>query len=336
MAYAAALIPRVVVVTRPTELEQLLGRHGTRQQAQFFLESRGRSILEADERQRALDHASQCVSQAVPADWRRASVGRRDLDRFLFEPDDVIVAIGQDGLVANVAKYLDGQPVIGIDPEPGRNAGVLVRHEAASLADHLADLTANRGEVEHRTMVAATLQNGATLLALNEIFIGHRSHQSARYRLHLDGRLEPQSSSGLIVATGTGATGWASSIARERRWRPELPAPTDPQLAWFVREAWDSPATRISRTSGAVEPGVPLRIESEMDDGVVFGDGIESDFLSLPWGQPVEVGIADRVLRLVGGPGPEAQPLEDLQSMGRRRDWLRRRARARQDRVGPR
>lgn len=41
---------------------------------------------------------------------------RGDLDRFLFEPDDIVLALGQDGLVANVAKYLDGQPVIGSNP----------------------------------------------------------------------------------------------------------------------------------------------------------------------------------------------------------------------------
>ena len=41
---------------------------------------------------------------------------RGDLDRFLFEPDDLVVIVGQDGLVANVSKYLDGQPVVGINP----------------------------------------------------------------------------------------------------------------------------------------------------------------------------------------------------------------------------
>ena len=29
-----------------------------------------------------------------------------------------MVVVGQDGLVANVAKYLDGQPVIGVDTAP--------------------------------------------------------------------------------------------------------------------------------------------------------------------------------------------------------------------------
>jgi hypothetical protein len=110
------LAPRIVTVHRRTELDELLARHGTRGQAEFFLASRGRSIDEVDERHEALQQALVTVARAIPLEWRRADVERADLDRFLFAPDDVIVVVGQDGLVANVSKYLDGQPVIGIDP----------------------------------------------------------------------------------------------------------------------------------------------------------------------------------------------------------------------------
>src|SRR5919204_454026 len=108
-------VPRVVTVIRPTELEALLARHGTRAQARFFLERRGQRIEELDDGQR--------------------------------------------------------------------------------------------------------------LLALNEVFIGHRSHQSARYRLVAGGREERQSSSGIVIASGTGSTGWARAISGQRRMPFELPKP---------------------------------------------------------------------------------------------------------------
>jgi hypothetical protein len=38
------LQPRAVVVHRTTEYAELVARHGTRQQAAFFLETRGRGI----------------------------------------------------------------------------------------------------------------------------------------------------------------------------------------------------------------------------------------------------------------------------------------------------
>ena len=104
-------------------------------------------------------------------------------------------------------------------------------------------------------MVRARLGDGQTLLALNEIFVGHRTHQSARYRIAFGGRAERHSSSGLIVATGTGATGWAKSIAHDRRAAPALPEPLVRELAFLVREAWASVTTGDTLTDGRVARG---------------------------------------------------------------------------------
>ena len=155
---------------------------------------------------------------AIPPTWRTATVERGDLDRFLFAADDIVVVLGQDGLVANVAKYLNGQPVIGLNPEPDRFPGVLVRQRPEAMADLCADLVAGRAGVEQRTMVRAASTTDRSCGRLNEVFVGHRSHQSARYVLGVGGASEHQSSSGLIVATGSGATGWAKSI-NQGRWR---------------------------------------------------------------------------------------------------------------------
>ncbi|WP_430782934.1 hypothetical protein [Actinoplanes sp. G11-F43] len=292
----STLAPRIVIVSRRSELDELLARHGTMGAAAYFLRQRGRDMAEVTARHEALRAALTEVGAAVPADWRRGHVDRADLPRFLFAPEDVVVAVGQDGLVANVAKYLDGQPVIGIDPEPGRNPGVLSRHRAGSLA---ARLRSGPQAVQERTMVAARLDDGQELSGLNEVYIGHAGHQSARYVLTTpDGTRERQSSSGLIVGTGTGATGWCASIARDRPGSPPLPAPDDPALCWFVREAWPSPATGVTQTSGLLTEGTELELTSESERLVVFADGLESDALELSWGQRVRIGLAPRKLRL--------------------------------------
>ena len=110
-----------------------------------------------------------------------------------------MVAVGQDGLVANVAKYLDGQPVIGINPEPDRNPGVLVPHPARRPREP-AGRRAARREPPHRAAHdgrSPRIDDGQVLRALNEIYVGHPTHQSARYRLTTaGGRGERQSSSG--------------------------------------------------------------------------------------------------------------------------------------------
>jgi hypothetical protein len=294
-----SLKPRVVVVHRQTEFDELVARHGTSGQAAFFLSTRGRSLEEVKRRHEATLQSLGAVAAAIPSDWRRGRVERSDLSRFTFDAGDVVVVVGQDGLVANVAKYLDGQVVVGIDPEPGRNAGVLVRHEPARAADLLRRAVRADPSCDRLTMVTASADDGQTLTALNEVFVGHPSHQSARYALVTSSGIEHQSSSGVLVGTGTGATGWLASVARERAAAPGMPDPDDAALCWFVREAWPSRATGTSMTGGRLEAGERLALVSETDGLVVFGDGIESDALTLRWGQRVEISVADRALRLI-------------------------------------
>jgi NAD kinase len=294
----SSLPPRVVVVRRRSAYEELIGAHGTRGAAEFFLGTRGQSLEPVERAHERLAAArAECLA-AIPPRWRRAELLRDDLSRFLFEPEDVVVCVGRDGLVANVAKYLDGQTVVGVAGDPESNVGVLTRN-AAGDADALVPAAA-RGEVpvDELTMVECRLDDGSRLVALNEIFLGHRSHQSARYRLRVEGREERQSSSGVVVLTGTGASGWGRSLRLAHRSTLELPEPTEPALAFFVREAWPSSWTGAELVEGRVASG--LELVSELDEGgVCFGDGIEDDRLDLGWGRTATVSIARERLRLV-------------------------------------
>jgi hypothetical protein len=212
----------------------------------------------------------------------------------------VIVAVGQDGLVANVAKYLDGQPVIGINPEPSRNPGVLVPHRPADAGRLLRAVTTGAAAIQERTMVTARLDDGQELVGLNEVYFGHVTHQSARYMLStMDGKRERHSSSGVVLSTGTGATGWCASIARQRADAPPLPSPEELAICWFVREAWPSPATGVTLTVGRLDAGEHIELTSEGERLVVFADGLEPDRLELAWGQRATVGVAERRLKLV-------------------------------------
>lgn len=296
-----SLAPRVVVVHRRTELQELYARHGTAGQTAFFLKSRGQAMAGVQARQTETQFALDAVSAAIPVDWRRASCERADLSRFLFAPEDIVVVVGQDGLVANAAKYLNGQPVIGINPDPSRNPGVLVPHppDRAPVLIAMAATAAVEHHVERRTMVQAQTDDAQRLIALNEVFLGPPSHQTARYTLAThDGVAERQASSGLIVSTGTGATGWGRSVWQEHKSILVLPEPGERRLAWFVREAWPSPATGTTLTEGDVTDGA-LAVTIESDVLVAFGDGIESDAVTVRYGQSVRFSVADETLRLV-------------------------------------
>jgi len=330
--------PRVVIVTRKTGLEQLHERHGTAGQARFYVRShqaaapvaaapaatRAAAALATATRHAtaaspAAAHALTYEDQAtaherfhaalarvmsdIPSDQRRTRVDRDELDRFLFAPDDVVVIVGQDGLVPNVAKYLSGQRVVGVNPDPKRWDGVLCRHDPARAAAAIAWASDPSGHVfgiEPRTMAVVERESGQKLLALNEVFVGHRTHQSARYLLSVGSLSERQSSSGLICATGTGCTGWGRSIAQQRHLEKRLPSPLQPLLAWFVREPFPSVSSGTSLDFGQLEREASLVVHSEMGyGGTIFADGIESDWLEFLDGQVATIRMADVALALV-------------------------------------
>ena len=295
---ASVLAPRAVIVTRPTDLELLVEEHGTREQARFMTKDRPGWFGEAVRRDELQRTAVAGILNGLPVGWRRAHIDRGDLATFSFAPEDVIIPVGQDGLVANIAKYLNQQPVLGVNPDPKNVEGTLTQFSAAQFKTAVSAVADRSATIEKRTIVQARLDDGQVLHALNEVFVGHRSHQSARYRLRIGEREERQSSSGLIVVTGTGASGWARSISRERKIQLDLEA-SSAQLAVLVREAFPAPGFGTDLTTALVNAGT-ITITSEMGEGgVIFGDGIEADFVRFTWGKRVEIQVAARTLSLV-------------------------------------
>jgi NAD kinase len=290
--------PRVVFVTRETEYELLVARHATKDQARFFLETRGQKLVDVEYRHRHFQATLHNCRAAVRSDWRQTVVKRSDFDRFLFGPEDIIVAVGQDGLVANIAKYLGGQPVIGVNPDPEIYDGVLVRFSPSRFCQTIANGLLANMTFDYRAMVKAELDNGEKLLALNEIFVGHRTHQSARYEITVHSESENQSSSGLIVASGTGATGWARSMMEAADINMALP-PDGSQLGYFVREPFPSVSTGTNIRNGILERSDTLVLTSRMNEGgAIFADGIENDNLSFDWGRIVRISVAEQHLKL--------------------------------------
>jgi hypothetical protein len=325
-------VTRLVVVTRASPLEQLVQRFGTYGQAQFHLKSRGESMLWYEQLHQRLERGLVIALAALPSSVNYVRVTRDQLDRFLFAPEDAVMIVGQDGLMANVAKYLSGQLAFGVNPDPEHYDGVLCPHtpmlsgalltwclaarlvsptldsapdqatRQTTLAGRRHGKTSSTGQfrLEARVLAQALREDGQRLTALNEVFIGHRTHQSARYRLHVGGSEERQSSSGVIVATGTGSTGWARSMVVQRGITEKMPGPTEKRLAWFVREPWPSVASSTQLNFGFVSKDSTVKVISEMGEGgVIFADGVESDCIEFASGQSVEISIAQQRLNLV-------------------------------------
>ena len=300
---------RILLVWRKTRLQELVERFNTWPQAKFYLEHNDTDaqdyLAEHDLYQRQLQAAEASLSLV----GRVQKLERHYLPNYQFRVDDIVVVVGQDGLVANTLKYLSGQPVIAANPDPQRWDGMLLPFEVAELQAALRKTLAGKANSKTITFAEVQTNDGQLLRAVNDLFIGPKSHSSARYVLAWDGRSEAQSSSGVIVSTGFGSTGWLQSILAGANaisgQDPEAPpnagfAWHEQRLQFSVREPFPSKTTGVSLVYGAITPHNPLRIESRMPErGVIFSDGIEEDFLHFNAGTLATVSIAKTQGQLV-------------------------------------
>lgn len=299
---------KVVLVTRHSRIEELIARFHTLDQARFYVEHLGADFSDYLAEHEKYLAARRIVESALTSCARVQLLDRGFLPTYLFAPDDVVVALGQDGVVANTLKYLDGQPLIGVNPDPGRYDGVLLPFQPSDICKVLPEVLAARRTAKNVTMAKATLSDGQVLYAVNDLFIGPKSHTSARYELHIGSHREVQSSSGIIVSTGLGSTAWMRSIVTGSlavarglggAVPPRPPAPVSwdsPSLIFAVREPFPSVATRTSLVFGTTNAQTPMKILSLMpENGVIFSDGIETDFLAFNSGIVATVSVSERV-----------------------------------------
>jgi NAD kinase len=294
---------KIVLVTRPTRLQELVARYNTVEQARFHAEHLDMDFGDFLKEDRTFQRAVCQVSQVLAAHGKLQRLDRSFLPNFLFPPTAVVVVLGQDGLVANTLKYLDGQPLLAINPDPARWEGILLPFQVDDLQTLLPEVLLGRRPVREITMARARLSDGQSLLAVNDFFVGARTHVSARYELSHGGRTECQSSSGIIISTGMGSTGWLRSVLtgaraitgrdHDQTWREAREKGLDwssPNLVFSVREPYPGRSTGSSLVLGQLKQGAQLRVRSLMPvGGVIFSDGMESDGLEFCSGMEVLV-----------------------------------------------
>lgn len=303
---------KVVLVTRRTRLEELVARFLTADQARFYVEHLGADFSDYEREHAAYQAARATTVQTLERWGRYQLVDRSFLPNFLFGPADIVVALGQDGLVANTMKYLDGHPLVGLNPDGQRHDGVLLPFKPADLASVLPEVAADKRAAKAVTMAKASLADGQVLHAVNDLFIGARTHVSARYEIATGDRHERQSSSGLIVATGLGSTAWfksivtgalaiAGSFGSRSNGGDYTALPWDARaLRFAVREPFPSKTSQTSLVCGGLMEAETLRLRSLMpENGVIFSDGIEADHLDFNAGTEAVIGIAERQGRLI-------------------------------------
>ncbi|MEJ2750383.1 MAG: hypothetical protein P8183_21120 [Anaerolineae bacterium] len=260
---------KIVLITRKTRLEGLIERFNTKAQAQFYIEHSGGDFGMYQQEHDTYYAAVAELQRSLQGLLKLQRIEREFLPNFIFSESDLVVTIGIDGLVVNTAKYLTGQPLVAVNPDPAHIDGILLPFAVPQAAAAVRRTLQSTAVITPITMAEASLNDGQQLLAFNDLFVGRQDHVSARYRIEVgDGRSEHHSSSGIIISTGAGATVSKTSAA--------------------------------GIVCGSITPEAPLRLESAMPEGgVIFSDGVIADYLAFNAGTIATIGLARQKTHLV-------------------------------------
>ncbi len=299
---------KIILVTRKTRLENLIVRYNTIQQAKFFIEHSGNDFSDYQEENQQYKGVINKVVGILEGIGNLHVIDREFLPNYLFGVNDIVVVVGQDGLVANTLKYLENQPLIGVNPDPMRWDGVLLPFLPEDLHKIIMEVVKKQRRYEEITLAQVELNDRQKLYAVNDFFIGQKTHISARYTIHYSGEKEQQSSSGIIVSTGLGSTGWFKSILagasgvastcynksielkpyEKFHWNSDF-------LYYTVREPYPSKWTSASLVFGKIDRRHTFKVLSQMPEGgVIFSDGVENDYLEFNSGIEATVKVADK------------------------------------------
>ncbi|MEX2561414.1 MAG: hypothetical protein WD403_15935, partial [Pirellulales bacterium] len=226
----------IAIVTQPTRLKGLLRRWVTPRQAAFRLKQahlheamrQGKAVERAvpeeslaaapaafahyEREDEVYEDVTQRIGRELQFDLPLRFVERRFVPTFDFQTCELVVVVGQDGLVANAAKYVGDRPIVAVNPDPAIYDGILLPFRIEQARRAVGQVLDGKARYREITLAEVLLNDGQRMLAFNDFFLGAASHVSARYVIRLGDEQEPQSSSGVLVATGAGSTGWFSSV----------------------------------------------------------------------------------------------------------------------------
>lgn len=298
-----------IIVKNKTRLELLVERFNTKAQAKFYIERSGGDFEDYESEHETFQDSLNTLQAQLSKVIKHKIVERDFVSSFIFSENNLIVVIGQDGLVANTAKYSKGLPIVAVNPDKNRYDGVLLPFDTTNFISGVENVIANDFQFKTMRLAEAKLNDGQRLLAFNDLFIGASSHISAKYKITYNNHSEDQSSSGLIVSTSAGSTGWLSSIFNmaygvtnliEKDLKPKHPKLKEKELLFAVREPFLSIRSQVGISAGIIRNNDSLKVESLMPtNGVIFSDGVESDFLKFNSGSIVTIGIAQESARIV-------------------------------------
>lgn len=221
-----------------------------------------------------------------------------------------VIALGGDGHFSFVSHFITDQTIIGVNADSEKSTGALLEFTPESLVES-GCLKTGSCPVEQWTRMQVIL-DGKVLatLPLADVYIGAKlSVDMSRYVVEFEGKQEEQKTSGLLVATGTGSTGWYSKMFQTIYQNRDDFSRTDPGARFIVREepgfdtayfGEDHPKlSRYDILKGRIAPDSQLIIHSLTDEGIVSIDSYRDLMFDFNRGATVQIFPSDKPLSVL-------------------------------------
>lgn len=219
----------------------------------------GRSILASHLRQRQV--LQDLIQELSPSQFvsvpkvTRERVGQADL----------VIALGGDDHFKQVTHLIDDDtPVLGVNSDPGGSEGNILGCNAADLPQVLKQLESGDYRIEQWTRLRLSVDGRDFGPAIGEVALARRDFRlMTRHYLDFDGDHILQKSSGLLISTGTGSTGWFSSAGLYLSPESRVFERTAPYARFELRE----PHIRFEERDGARVAHLPEHVEGTLLPG---------------------------------------------------------------------
>lgn len=259
-----AELGRAVLVPKETKLEYDGRRLGwTRRRLEAWYRDRAGAIIESHERQLRVRERLKALLPECRV------VPREMIDAAGLDSSSIVIALGGDNHFVYVSHFLRKAPLLGVNADRLRSHGGLLRIDETQLEATAAALRAGRLSLEAWPRLEASVDGRPAGLATSELFLGERLRKNmSRHVLRLGrGQEEEQKSSGLLVATPAGSTGWYGNYGRRF-------GDASGSGRWVLTEPFPR-GKRHRLATGSLRPGGTLRIRSLNDaEGVLDVDSL--------------------------------------------------------------
>ena len=231
-------------------------------------------------------------------------VGRDRVAEALQNTPALIVSLGGDNHAQWVSHLIcDSTPFIGVNSDPQNSVGALLQADVQQLTQLRANLIDGRYRFLPYSRIKVVLNGEMLPLALSEVFVGDKYRMNiSRYYSEtprdVGGALE-RKDSGLLLATGSGSTGWfRSSVRSHFHFSPEF-EPTTAGAAYHATESFSLSNESIG--SGVIKLDQEIRITSRFNrSGVISIDSDQEALVAFPRGAVAVLTIAPEPLWVIG------------------------------------